>query len=99
MKLSTGIVVLALTVVKAEDSSRCASAMTSIFKASKTQEGYDGLAKIMHEAICKADQMSFSCQDQERAKKIDLVLEDLALSPLEANLACHSLPGACDRLV
>ena len=100
MKLSIGIVVLAfLTIVKSEDCSRCASAMTTIFKASKTQEGYDGLAKVMHEAICKADQMSFSCQDQETAKKIDLALEDLALSPLEANIACHSLSGACERLV
>merc|ERR1712062_937667 len=84
MKLSIGIVVLAfLTIVKSEDCSRCASAMTTIFKASKTQEGYDGLAKVMHEAICKADQ-------------IDLALEDIALSPLEANLACHSLSGACE---
>ena len=100
MKLPTTIVVLAFAaIVHAKDCSRCVSAMTSIFKASKTDEGYEGLAKIMHGAICKADQMSFSCQDQEKAKKIDLLLEDIALSMGEAKLACQSLDGACDRFV
>ena len=100
MKLSTTIVVLAFAAnVQGKDCSRCVSAMTTIFKATKTDEGYDNLAKVIHGAICKVDQMSFSCQDQEKAKKIDLMLEEIALSPLEAKLACQSLDGACERFV
>ena len=104
MKLPIGTLVLTLTLVKAEeDCSRCASAMTTLFNAGKTQEGYDELSKVIHNAVCEADPTVYSCQDQERAKanKIGKLIEELALSPLEAITACKTMKskGACKRLV
>ena len=102
MKLLIGTLVLALTSVKAEeDCSRCASGMTTLFNAVKTSEGYDELSKVMHKAICEADSTVYSCQDQERAKKLDEALEDIALSHQEAKIACKTMEnkGACSRLV
>ena len=89
-----------LTLVKAEeDCSRCASAMTTLFNAIKTSEGYNGLSKVMHKAICEVDSTVYSCQDQERAQKLDEALEAIALSDQEAKIACKTMEskGACSR--
>ena len=96
------MLVLTLTLVKAEeDCSRCASAMTTLFNAIKTSEGYNGLSKVMHQAICKVDSTVYSYQDQERAQKLDEALEAIALSDQEAKIACKTMEskGACSRLL
>ena len=102
MKLSIGMLALTLTLVKAEeDCSRCASAMTTLFNAIKTSEGYNGLSKVMHKAICEVDSTVYSCQDQERAQQLDEALEAIALSDQEAKIACKTMEskGACSRLL
>ena len=55
----------------------------------------------MHKAICEVDSTVYSCQDQERAQKLDEALEAIALSDQEAKIACKTMEskGACSRLV